>query len=179
MASEIKFKSAECYSRKGKVIMELMPENSRQAETFCLEMKDKMYVAVIKEFREKRSIDANNYFWILCDQLSEKINKPKIEIYREQIKNIGGNSYMSPVLVTEKDKAINFWEHQGIGWVCDDTGSSKLKGCTNIIFYAGSSVYDTAQMSRLIELIVEECELQGIDTRTPEEIARMCNEWGS
>ena len=37
----------------------------------------------------------------------------------------------------------------------------------------GSSDYDTAQMSRLIEIIVEECKTQGIETLTPEELARM------
>lgn len=43
--------------------------------------------------------------------------------------------------------------------------------------YRGSSTYDTAEMSRLIEGIIEECKEQGIETATPEELARMQKLW--
>ena len=54
---------------------------------------------------------------------------------------------------------------------------SKLPGCVNVVLYYGSSTYDTAQMSRLIDNIIQDCKAQGIDTRTPEEVARMKEEW--
>ena len=46
------------------------------------------------------------------------------------------------------------------------------------ILYYGSSCYYTKQMSRLIDLVVEDCKEQGIDTATPEEIALLKEEWG-
>ena len=39
--------------------------------------------------------------------------------------------------------------------------------------YKGSSQMDSAEFSRLINGMREECEAQGIDVATPEEIARM------
>lgn len=43
--------------------------------------------------------------------------------------------------------------------------------------YYGSSVYDKAQMARLIDIVVDECKEQGIETMTPEELARLTEEW--
>lgn len=142
------------------------------------ELKDKELSIELKQYRPKRSIDANSYFWVLCDKLSLKLKMPPKEIYRQYIKDVSGNSYISPVRLKDKDKAIAFWESHGIGWVCDDTGSSKIDGCTNLIYYAGSSTYDTEQMSRLIELIVFDCKENNIETKTPEEIANLLSLWG-
>ncbi len=139
--------------------------------------KDKLLTVSVKEYRQKRSLDANAYFWVLCDRLAEHLKIPKEDIYKEYIQNVGGNSYISPVLDAEKDKAIRFWESRGLGWFCEDTGTSKLAGCTNIIFYAGSSAFDTAQMSRLIDNIVQDCKAVGIETLTPEELLRIKEDW--
>ena len=54
---------------------------------------------------------------------------------------------------------------------------SKLPGCTNVILYYGSSSYDTEQMSSLIDLLVDDCKAQGIETATPDELARYKEEW--
>lgn len=179
MASEISFTKAKWAQDSEGCWLQILVDNSSQAKQFCFDKKDKPYIAILKEENNKRSRNANSYFWNLCDKLAEKIHIPKIDIYQNLIKNIGGNSYISPVLLSEKEKAIKFWEHQGLGWLCEDTGSSKIDGCTNIIFYAGSSVYDTEQMSRLIDLIVQECKTQDIETATPEEIARLKAEWSN
>ncbi len=137
---------------------------------------EKTYDLTIKEHRNKRSLDANAYFWVLCDKLAEKLNIAKVDIYRDLIKNIGGNNQI--VCVPEKavDKLISGWEHNGIGWLTETT-TSKLDGCVNVILYYGSSTYDTAQMSRLINLVVQECKQQEIETLTPQELERLCIEW--
>ena len=74
------------------------------------------------------------------------------------------------------DTLVKGWEHNGLGW-CAETFPSKLKGCTNVILYYGSSEYDTAQMSRLIDLVVNDCKEQGIETMTPEQLENMLNTW--
>lgn len=137
---------------------------------------NKEYTLEIKEHKERRSLDANAYFWVLLDKLAEKVKLPKIDLYRELIKNIGGNNQI--VCVPEKavDKLIRGWEHNGLGWTTETT-TSKLQGCVNVILYYGSSTYDTAQMSRLIDLVVQECKQQEIETMTPQELERLCIDW--
>lgn len=144
---------------------------------FVDSMKDKLYDAELKEHREKRSLDSNSYFWLLAGKLASKIHMPVQTIYRQYIKDIGDNFEIVPVRDDAKERWIKNWASRGIGWVCEDLGTSKLPGYTNIVCYYGSSVYDSVQMSRLIELVVNDCKDQDIETATPEELARMENEY--
>lgn len=120
----------------------------------------------IDKVKVKRSNDANSYFWQLVGQLSAKINVSPEDIYRTYIKDIGGNYEVVPIRNDAVDTWIRNWRSKGIGWQCDVIGDSKLDGYTNVICYYGSSTYDTKQMSRLINLCVEDCKEQGIDTDT-------------
>jgi hypothetical protein len=131
----------------------------------------------VKPFRQRRSLDANAYCWVLIDKLAEKIGESKETIYRQYITNIGGNSE----IVCAKNEAVDMlragWHRNGLGWQTD-TFDSKIPGCTNVILYYGSSVYNTAQMSRLLDLIIQDCKTFGIQTETPSEIAKLKSMWG-
>ncbi len=134
--------------------------------------EDKEYVIEVKEYREKRSLSANAYCWTLIDKLAEKTKISKTEIYRDAIKNIGGNSETVCVVNEAVEKLINGWQHNGLGWIAEKC-DSKIKGCTNIILYYGSSTYDTKQMARLIDNIIQECKQQDIETLPPYRIEEM------
>ena len=41
------------------------------------------YDLTIEKRKEKRSLDANNYLWLLIGKLSEKLGKKNTDIYRE------------------------------------------------------------------------------------------------
>ena len=123
----------------------------------------KEYELTIKEHRKKRSKDANAYFWEFLDKLSVKLNIDKFRLYRELIRDIGGVSDIVCVQNKAVDSLIDGWKHNGIGWFAEKE-KSKIKGCTNVILYYGSSTYDSAQMSRLIDRLIWECQQVGIDT---------------
>lgn len=137
----------------------------------------KEYKLEVKEYRQKRSLNANSYAWTLLDKLAEKLRIAKTEIYRTYIKDVGGNSE----IICIQDKALEhfreIWEQGHIGRFTE-TLPSKIDGCTNVIVYYGSSDFDTASMSRFIELIVQDCKENDIETLTPEELDRMNEEWG-
>ena len=139
--------------------------------------EDKDYLLTVKEHRQKRSLNSNGYAWTLLDKLAEKLNMAKTDIYRAYIKEIGGNNYLVCCINDAVDDLCRDWASKGLGWIaeCED---SKLEGCTNVRLYYGSSQYDTAQMSRLINLIVQDCKTYGIETLTPAELERLCEEWG-
>ena len=129
----------------------------------------------IKKWREKRSLDANGYLWSLIGELSAKLGEGKTQIYRHYIREVGEYE-----VVCVQDKAVKYlidgWESKGLGWLTD-TAESKLQGCTNVLLFIGSSAYDTKQMSRLIDSVVQDCKEQGIETLTPAELERLKNEW--
>lgn len=137
---------------------------------------EKLYDVEIREHKEKRSRDANSYFWALLDKLAAALREPKTEIYRTYVKEIGGNNDVVCVPAGAVDKLRRGWEHNGVGWVTD-TMPSKIPGCTNVILYYGSSTYDTAQMSRLVDMVVQDCKEQGIETLPPWKLAALVGDW--
>jgi hypothetical protein len=140
------------------------------------ELNDRDLSIDIKQWRERRSLDANAYFWVLCDRLSEVTGRGKSEIYRDEIRDIGGNSETVCVMDKAVDKLRSAWEKNGLGWQTE-TFDSKLDGCTNVTLYYGSSAYDKAQMARLIDNVVQDCKAVGIETMTPDQLDRLKEEW--
>lgn len=136
------------------------------------EVQDKLFDIEVKLHKKKRSLDANAYMWTLLDKLATVLNVPKTEIYNNFIRDIGGNCETVCVLDGAVDKLRTGWSHNGIGWPTD-TLPSKIDGCTNVVLYYGSSTYDTAQMSRLVNLVVDDCKAQGIETMTLDELCKL------
>lgn len=142
------------------------------------ELRDKDIDLTIERHRKKRSLDANAYCWVLIGRLAEKMRISRETIYREAIRDIGGNYYtICAKDQNEADGICENWSRNGIGWVAEQF-ESKIEGCVNVILYKGSSVYDTAQMSRLIDRIIDDCKDQHIDTKPPEEIEALAKSWG-
>ena len=132
-------------------------------------LHDKDISVEIKPYREKRSLDANGYCWTLIDKIAAKMHLDKAEVYREAIKAIGGNSEIVCIMDKAVESLRRGWEMHGLGWQTD-TMPSKIKGCTNVILYYGSSTYDTRQMTILIDHLVQGAKALGIETLTPAEL---------
>ena len=142
--------------------LKLRPELPGQAQMVAGEFDpQKRYTVTIKEF---------------CNKLSVKVGAPPEEIYRHYIPDVGDNSDTICIPDAAVKRFREGWESRGLGW-CTEIMASKIPGCTNVICYYGSSTYDTKQMARLIDLVVEDCKQQGIETLPPEELERMALEW--
>lgn len=148
----------------------LAREIAELAQTSDLEL-------TLEKRRKRRSRDANAYAWTLMGQLSAKLNIPPEEIYREAIRGVGDNYEIYPIRQEAAEKWKEIWRSRGIGWICEELGESKLEGYMNIVSYYGSSTYDTKQMARLIDIIVNECREQGIETMSEQELERLTRNW--
>ena len=83
------------------------------------------------------------------------------------------------VKASEVEDEIKLWEKNGLGWYADVVGeSTEHKGFVWIDKYKGSSQFDKKQMGLLIDNVIYQCSEFGIETRTPEEIAKMLSLWG-
>ena len=140
------------------------------------ELKDHDVRVEIKKWRKKRSLDANAYAWVLIDKIAQAARVDKITVYRQAIKEIGGVSQIVCAHTEAVDKLREGWEAHGLGWQTDTT-PSKLDGCTNVILYYGSSVYDSKQMAALIDSLVQDAQALGIETLPPAELARLQSQW--
>ena len=148
----------------------------------ALDMYDELHKAgklsiKIDRHKEKRSLNANNYAWKLMTELAENQGVSKEEVYRDHIKEIG---VCRQVEIDEKavDTLIHSWGLHGLGWFCEKLDYGEHEGFILVNLYYGSSTYNTKQMSRLIDNIVQDCEAVGIPTKTPNEIANLISLWG-
>lgn len=131
-------------------------------ETFD-SLSGKLLTIEIKPHRKRRSLDANRYAWELIDQIAARTHIDKVEVYREAIRAIGGVSDTICIPDEAVERVCTGWKHNGIGWTTE-TYKSKLKGCTNVILYYGSSTYTTQQMALLIDHLIQDAEALGIPT---------------
>jgi hypothetical protein len=128
--------------------------------------------ADIKKYREKRSMSQNAYAWVLITQIAQCINPPmnKEEVYAEMLKRYGQGGIIS----VQKDKASDVMRAFDY-YVQKGEGEVNGKKFLHYMVYVGSSKYNTKEMSVFISGIVEEAKDLGIETLTPDEIARLRN----
>lgn len=137
--------------------------------------KDKDVDVAVKQWHDKRSLDANAYLWVLIDKIAEAMHLDKAEVYRDSIRAIGGVSQVVCAQDFTVDALRRGWEMRGMGWQTD-TMPSKVPGCTNVVLYYGSSMFDSRQMSLLIDHVVQDAKALGIETMTPRELEKLLDE---
>jgi hypothetical protein len=136
------------------------------------ELKDKEIRIEIKKSSNRRTRNQNAFAWELIDQIAAANHVKVTEVYRNAIREIGGVSTM----VGMKDEAIPVfregWENGHLGRQVEVVPGSTKPGWSNVRIYYGSSEFDTEQMSRLIDILIQDAEASGIPTITPEELER-------
>ena len=73
------------------------------------------------------------------------------------------------------DRLKRSWEQRGLGWQAEELDSQG--GFATVALYYGSSVYDTKQMSALINRLVRDCKALGIETMPPDALAALLGQW--
>lgn len=132
----------------------------------------------IKKHREKRSINANNYFWSLLGELCELQELDPIEEYKNRIRVLGifRRIRIEPAHIPTLKKS---WEQFGIAWWMEEADTEYIGEIEFRILhlYYGSSSFNTKQMARLINDLVQDCQAVGITTKSDEEIESLIKEW--
>lgn len=162
------------FSRSGEQIISISTK-ADVSELFD-ELKDVDVDIEIKKYREKRSKDANAYCWVLCEKIANAVKSTKEDVYREEIKQVGVYTPL-PIKNEAVEKFDAVWRGKGLGWFTEVVDDSKLEGYKLVFAYHGSSTYDTQEMSRLIDNIVQDAKAVGIVTETPDEIEKMKTLW--
>lgn len=148
------------------------------------ELQGKELTICIKRYRKKRSLDANGYYWQLITQLANKLNASKDELHNLMLRRYGqlmivdGQAVYTVLPDTEEaEKAILRAETYHLKPTSQVKQGKGGKTYRTYMMLKGSSEYDTAEMSALIDGLVSECKEQGIETLTSEAIRRMMDSW--
>lgn len=146
------------------------------AREFVLNHKNRLYDCEIKEHREKRSLDANSYCWVILDKLADALRTTKEELYLQKVREVGPHKDFTLTQGEAKTFRVA-WERLGTGWPTEQVDFDRDGDRVVIRAYYGSSTYNSKQMSRLIDSIVEDAKEIGIETLPPEKLAAMKEEW--
>lgn len=167
----------------GKPILTLRLEEKNEAISCYENLRNAGKLSIkISKYREKRSLNANAYFWKLCGELAKKLSTEKVkytkeDIYRKSIKEIGVYKDWEDLTQQDAKTLRHAWEMLGTGWITEQVDFMPDGEHVVVRTYYGSSQYNTKQMSRLIDNIVQDCQAVGIETKTPDQIAEMLSLW--
>lgn len=120
----------------------------------------------IKERKQKRTLTQNAYYWVLNDKLSDALRMSRYETHFYLLK-----SY-APCVVMTLLKSVPLGDYFEYYEVFAD-GHLNGKDYNHVRIYKGSSKMDSAEFARLLDGTIQECKMQGIQTMTPAELARL------
>ena len=170
----------DIYERKSIVLMELeaRPEELEKLQGKTLSVE-------LKQFREKRTLDANRYYWQLVTKLADAISQSNSWVHNWMLREYGELEVLDGQLVQ-----IAIRDSEAAQYKVERAETYHLKPTSNVFvgndgsmyrtYYMvrGSSTYNTKEMSRLINGLISECKEVGIETLTPDEIDRMMAAYG-
>jgi len=137
------------------------------------ELKDLKEMDVeIKKHRNKRSLNANAYLWVILAKMAEVLLTSKDELYLLMLERYGVFTHII-VKVDVADRVREEWRTvRDLG----EVNIGKQKG-VQLQCYFGSSTYNTKEMATLIDGIISEAKEIGVETLPPKELEIMKEEW--
>lgn len=131
----------------------------------------------IRKHRERRSLDANAYFHVLCTKIAEQLHQTVTEVKNDLIAEWGQPDQEIRTIIL--DDAIDWRKIEPLH--LRPTVATKTLDNGRLyrvyIVMRGSHTYDKKEMSRLIDGAIETAKELDIETLTPEQIERMKNAW--
>ena len=158
-----------------------IPTSRKEVQANVAELKDilskgKSLEVAIRQFRKKRSLDANSLAWVLISKIAEVIHSSKEEVYIQMLTRYGQREPQLLSVIAEGAPMI----YRATNGHCVEVGESELNGKTfkHLAILIGSSEYDTKQMAVLIDGIISECKLLDIETMSDRELQSLKQAWG-
>lgn len=160
---------------------EVFTGNREQILLFILGQEDADKSWDICPHKEKRSLDSNAYFHVLCDKLRQKLNMSMARCKNHLIADYGQIEYVDgePMIYKTNAPEDYMMELETIHTKCVKVTEENGRPIFFYRIYRGSHSYNTKEMSQLIKGTIEECKAQDIQTATPLELERMQKLWES
>ena len=144
-----------------------MKGTKRDCIAFLLDAPDGTYQ--VKEYHEKRSLDANAYYWTLLTELAGVLRMDKDELHYLLL-----SRYSVPIEVEGRHIAITLRSDIPTkylpGYWIPIRDDGKFASYLRI---KGSSDMDSKEFSRLLDGLIDECTEVGISTVLPMELEGM------
>lgn len=131
----------------------------------------------VKEYKPKRSLNANAFFHVLCDKIAEISGVSAQHVKNSILCDYGQIDQDAGCIILRDD--IDWREFRELH--LRPTSATRIldDGELYRVYYIirGSHTYDTRAMSRVIDGAIQEAKALGIETLPPQELERMLNRW--
>ena len=134
--------------------------------------QDREKLFEVKQHREKRSLTANAYAWVLMGKIADVVRASKEEVYLEMLKKYGQRTVVSVRSDIDVSGYFKYYEDFATGYVGDTE-------FTHYHIFKGSSEYDSREMAVLIDGIISEARELEIEVLPPHEVERLKDNWRS
>lgn len=126
----------------------------------------------VKQYRRKRSLNANGYAWALINDMANILRIGKDEMYLELLKRYGQSEIISVKAGIDLKYFVKYFEK---------LGESNLNGSTFAHYkvFKGSSEFDTREMAIFLDGVIDEAKALGIRTETPQQIEELKALWST
>lgn len=114
----------------------------------------------VRTVTQKRTLDQNAYLWLLLERLAIALRSTAEEVYAEMLDRYGVHAYISAATEAGEVIKATFAKAKYIRPVRDGAGKEGAVYKVTL----GSSKYDTAQFTRLLDGVIAECKELGIKT---------------
>lgn len=168
------------FSRTGESVLTITTRES--CKKLWDALGDQEITFSIKRRVVPRSLNANNYAWSLIEKLAVAVKSDKDSVYEEMLRRYGPARHTPTRPETsarccspcERAYHPRWWRGHYA-----ETGVGYVEGKKFIHYRAikGTSEYSTKEMSVFLDGIISECQEVGIETDTPEQIARYKEAW--
>lgn len=137
---------------------------------FLLQSRDEKTKYELSEHKDKRSLTANGYLWVLLQKIADVLRSTKDEVYEEMLNRYG------QLQTDEKGEPYKIT-------VKSEVDMSKIEGhykryksngkFTAYFVIKGSSKYSKKEMAILLDGVISECKELDIETKPEEEIKNL------
>lgn len=131
----------------------------------------------VKEYKPKRSLNANAYFHVLVEKTAEIIGRSATWTKNDLLADYGYIDQDTGPIILRDD--INWHEFRELH--LRPTSATRIldDGELYRVFYIirGTHTYNSKEMARIIDGAIQEAKALGIETLPPQELERMLNRW--
>ena len=145
------------------------------AKMLCDKYKDGFVDVQVEKWSDKRSLQANAYFHVLCNKIAEATKSSMDDVKKMLVTQYGtlargSDGKLAGAILPPNTKVEDFYPYYK--WY----GTTE-QGFNQYLFFKQTHTLTKDEMNRLIQGTVDEAKALNIETLTPAEIERMVGKW--
>lgn len=124
----------------------------------------------IKEYKEKRGLQANKYYWSLINELANVMRMSKEDVHLQMLEKYSQHDIISVEAKIDISNYIKYYQELGESILNEKTFK-------HYKVFKPSSEMDTKEFSILLDGLIQECKQQDIETLEDREIKEMIKDY--